>query len=144
MPLAALGAYQVLRSSTTLLRVVLPLLILGALGTSTFLQTGYWRDATTLFERAVHIDPDNYMAHFQSGMAHWEARRIEEAGRHLQKAVEGRPQQAEAWNILGVIHDMRREEDRAMDCWRRALAIDPELRGARVNLRRALERKRKK
>jgi Tfp pilus assembly protein PilF len=58
----------------------------------------------------------------------------EAARRHLEKAVELAPNFAHAWNHLGTMAYQTKQYARAAECFREALAADPELYEPLVNL----------
>ncbi len=59
---------------------------------------------------------------------------VESARRHLEKAVELAPNFAPAWNHLGTMAYQTKQYARAAECFREALAADPELYEPLVNL----------
>jgi len=64
--------------------------ILGACAIATHVQAGYWRDSETLYRRALEVDPDNYMAHYEM------ARLLNSQGRHAEAELHAR----EALDVL--------------------------------------------
>ncbi len=56
------------------------------------------------------------------------------ASRHLQKAVELAPQFAAAWNEMGTIAYQTQQFDRAEECFRESLRLDPQAFEPLVNL----------
>lgn len=58
----------------------------------------------------------------------------ESAAQHLRRAVELAPQFGNAWNELGTIYYQTQKFDRAEECFREALAIDPQAFEPLVNL----------
>lgn len=57
-----------------------------------------------------------------------------EAERQFQFSVDREPGNAAAWNDLGVARDLLRRHDDAQRAYRRALAVNPQMIGAQVNL----------
>jgi spermidine synthase len=68
----------------------------------TSLQLRYWRNSITLLQRAVQVEPANFMARLMLGNALFERRQLEGAAREYQAALRLRPDYAEAWLRTGV------------------------------------------
>ena len=58
-------------------------IILSVLAVSTFFQLGYWRNSVALFERAVSITENNYLAHNNLGAALLEKGKFDKAVLHI-------------------------------------------------------------
>ena len=58
-------------------------IILSVLAVSTFFQLGYWRNSVALFERAVSITENNYLAHNNLGAALLEKGKSDKAVLHI-------------------------------------------------------------
>ena len=80
------------------------------------------------------------MANFRSESSHrraleaLEAGRMEEAVAGLRRAVGEDEENCQAWNDLGVMMEALGNPTRAVECYSRAIAIDPLHREARSNL----------
>jgi tetratricopeptide (TPR) repeat protein len=72
------------------------------------------------------------------GLALYRRGKKEEAKRKFTQALELEPQAKEAWNNLGTIFSEAKEEDRATDCLKKALEIDPLYILPRCNLAQSL------
>ncbi len=59
------------------------IIILSVLAVSTFFQLGYWRNSVALFERAVSITENNYLAHNNLGAALLEKGKPDKAVLHI-------------------------------------------------------------
>lgn len=80
------------------------------------------------------VDPQTTAEHhFKLGSALREKEQFEEALCHLAKAVELRPDHADAWNNLALACKNIGEFKRAMACLNRAIAIKPDLAEAHWN-----------
>jgi len=66
-------------------------LVLGVLLMMTRLQVQYWRDSLLLYERTLAITENNYLMHTKYGNLLRMAGRMDEAMRHLRRAVEIKP-----------------------------------------------------
>jgi protein O-mannosyl-transferase len=68
----------------------------------TSLQLRHWRDSVTLLQRAVRVEPDNFVARLMLGNALFERRQLEGAAREYQAALRLRSDYPEAWLRAGV------------------------------------------
>jgi tetratricopeptide (TPR) repeat protein len=68
----------------------------------TSLQLRHWRDSLTLLQRAVRVEPDNFVARLMLGNALFERRQLEGAAREYQAALRLRSDYPEAWLRAGV------------------------------------------
>src|SRR6476646_1806165 len=78
-------------------------------------------------------------AHHRQGMALYRAHDPKGAIVELTKAVEIDTRYAEAWNDLGVIQRQQGHLKTAVDCFRKAIAANPQFSGTLYNLALALE-----
>jgi len=117
--------------------------IVVALGVLTWRQTEYWRDSTTLWTRAVEIDPRNDVATYNLAIALAEAGRSGEAIAWYERTIAIVPDHDLARHNLAILQaaDAEREGDRlaaagrgdeASDRYARALALDPRRSHARA------------
>lgn len=67
------------------------------------------------------------------------ARQLDKATEHLQRAVAGEPAKPEAFNLLGVLYELRNDIRNAQRMYRAALALDPTYRPAAENLHRTTQ-----
>ena len=65
-------------------------------------QVRYWKNTETLFRHALEVTTDNWTAHYNLGIASWEAGRLQEAISHYEQALRIMPDYAEAHNNLGL------------------------------------------
>ena len=114
-----------------------------ALGVLTWRQTQYWRDSTTLWTRAVDVDPRNDVATYNLAIALAEAGRSEEAIAWYERTIALVPDHDLARRNLAILQAAaaEREGDRlaaagrpgeASDRYARALALDPKRSHARA------------
>jgi tetratricopeptide (TPR) repeat protein len=101
------------------------LIILSAFTTRTFLQLGYWRNSITLFERAVSITENNYLAHNNLGAALLEKGKPDEASLHLKKALRIEPGCRAVLYNLGTALSNQGKSDEAVLHYNEMLKIDP-------------------
>jgi Tfp pilus assembly protein PilF len=110
-----------------------------ALMVLTSLQVRHQKDARSLFERALALDPDNYVAHKVVGMVDLQERRLESALAHLREAVRLRPDYTEAHYNLGALLASAGSLDEAIGHFEAAVESAPEAAQGHVNLGMALE-----
>ena len=77
-------------------------LVLAGCVVMTSLQLRYWRDSVTLLQRAVRVEPANFVARLMLGNALFERRQLNGALREYQAALRLRPDYPEAWLRAGV------------------------------------------
>src|SRR5207249_4350464 len=68
----------------------------------TRVQVGYWTDSTALFEHALAVTSDNWMAHNNLGGVLSSEGRAEEAIRHFTEVLRIRPEYADAHYNMGI------------------------------------------
>ncbi len=120
-----------------------------ALGMTARAQTTDWHDSTTLWSRAVALDPDNDVALYNLAQARTDAGDAEAAITHYERLIALVPEHAPARSALGGLVADR--EQRAADAaaaagrlheavgrYGRVLAADPTRTAARVNRGMAL------
>jgi tetratricopeptide (TPR) repeat protein len=96
-----------------------------------------WDVAISYFERALAVQPRSAEALGHMGLALARIGRVDEAIKALSKAIEIYPDSIQGHNNLGVALK-RRDPDRAIEHFRRAAELDPDLAEARINLAAAL------
>ena len=67
---------------------------------------------------------------YELGVKSVKAANYEKAIMRLSKVVAAKPGNADAWNYIGFSHRKLKRFDQAMNAYQKALAIDPEHRGA--------------
>jgi len=77
------------------------LIILAVL---TWNQCGYWKNSSELWNHALHVTKDNYLAHNNLGFALAEKGKIQEAIDHYNKAIRLKPDYFEAYNNRGNVY----------------------------------------
>ncbi len=65
---------------------------------------------------------------------------LEIAEEHLRRALDANPDSAQAWTLMGVLHERLREYHAAYHCYKQALTIARNDRTALAGLRRYCER----
>ena len=103
-------------------------------------QLAYWRDSAALFQRALEVTRNNYVAYYCLGAHISDEGRSDEAIADYRLALQINPTYGEAHNNLGVELASRGEIDEAMKCFRDAMRVSPRLASAYSNLGMALVR----
>ncbi len=67
---------------------------------------------------------------YELGVKAVKAANYEKAIKRLSKVVAAKPGNADAWNYIGFSHRKLKKFDQAMSAYQKALAIDPDHRGA--------------
>jgi Flp pilus assembly protein TadD len=100
----------------------------------TFIQLHHWQDATTLFEHALEVTTDNFVAHNNLGIALAAQGKFDEAIVHYSEALRIKPSYAKAHCNLGdVLARLGKHED-AIWHYHRALQLKPNFAEAHNNL----------
>ncbi len=115
---------------------------IGALNTVGHLcyEGGNYKRALEFYETSLSISDDQPYILFRYGTALWMVGRWQEALMYLERYVEVAPYDPHGWNNLGVVYRERGEIKRAMECYARALELDPTLEAARHNMETAEDR----
>jgi len=82
---------------------VATVLALAGYAAVTWSQIATWRDGVTLYEHAIRVTRDNFLAHYNLGNALLRQGRVPEAKRHLEEAVRIAPTMVDAHYNLGTI-----------------------------------------
>ena len=104
-----------------------------------YAQTAYWHDSGTLFQRAVDVTRDNYVAEYNLANYLMNQHRGAEAAPHFEAALRIHPDYPEAENNLGML--LGRAPGglpAAIPHFERAVELNPKLVEARYNLAVAL------
>ena len=109
------------------------LLMLVGLGSLTWSQSKIWHDSVTLWRHALSVTP-SAIAHNNLGNALESVGQIDEAIKHLQRAVEIYPTFTQAHHNLGRLLVLRGDLDQAGIHLRLAAKLDPQARGVSRDL----------
>jgi Tfp pilus assembly protein PilF len=114
--------------------------ILGGLMAATWIQLGYWKNSTTLFERALEVTENNYVAHNNLGHRLMGLGETNEAVKHYKRALEINPLYETAHLNLGFVYSSQGILAEAIHHYSKALEINPNYAVAYNNLGNALYR----
>jgi protein O-mannosyl-transferase len=113
-------------------------ILIFALAYKTAAQTLVWRDSQSLMSHALVINPNSWMAHTNLGLA-LKDDDPREAVHQCTLAVQLQPRSADLWNNLGLAYQANRQNDSAVDAFRRGVQLEPNKSDYRMHLTRALD-----
>ncbi len=90
--------------------------------------------AHSCFEKATDTGPDIAMAHHQLGLSWLKKGDVGQAQKSFQQAANLNPSDAGTWHNLGKCHQEARQNERAVEAYETALAIEPDHPLAGVSL----------
>jgi tetratricopeptide (TPR) repeat protein len=102
------------------------------------LQIGYWRDSDTLFEHAIAVTKNNYLAYNNLGFFLSNRGETEKSMRYYESALQINPNYDEAHNNLGFAYAALGRFQEATNEYIKALSLNPNLTEAHNNLGNAL------
>ena len=102
------------------------------------LSCGYPDQALPYLEAVLDRDTTNTRTLVLLGQIHREANRIPEARRYINRALQLSPDSPEAWNEMGGVHQALAEDEPALSCFERAIAIQKDLAYATLNAAQVL------
>lgn len=105
------------------------------------MQVRYWRNSASLFQHAIDVTTNNYYAQHSLGKALARQGKLDEAIVHYSKALQIRPDYAEAYFCLGAALEEQRKFQEAISSYSKALQIRPNYAPAHNNLGILLGRK---
>ncbi|MGD9412981.1 MAG: tetratricopeptide repeat protein, partial [Desulfobacterales bacterium] len=99
------------------------LVVLVSFAAVTRLQTRYWSNSITLYEHAIRVTQNNFLAHYALGDILAAEGKFDEAISHFAAAVQSRPDKATLQNDLGRALASQGMFDEALPHLRKALQI---------------------
>jgi Flp pilus assembly protein TadD len=108
--------------------------VLLALMIVTFKQLSYWKSSIPLFEHALALTEQNWLARNNLGVALADQGRLDEAIVQYRQAIQVSPTYADAYNNLGVSLDDQGRFDEALAQYREAVRIKPDYAEAHYNM----------
>ena len=118
--------------------VIVTIAVLSACMVRTWGQLGVWKNSFTLFDHALSITHNNYLAYNNRGLAFDRTGRLDEAIADYKQALAINPHYAEANNNLGQALTERGRPRDGLEMFRTALEANPNLIAAHNNLGNAL------
>ena len=99
-----------------------------------FKQVGYWKNSITLYEHTLKVTSNNYIIHYNLGMALVDEGQVDAAIDHYLQALRIKPDCVEARNNLSLALAKQGRLDEAIDHYLQALRIKPDFEKAHYNL----------
>ncbi len=119
------------------LAVALTVVIVAAYACAAHLQTRFWRDSISLFQRTVAITQRNFVAHDNLGNALAMKGRFDEALKHFRAALDIKPAFWKAHQNAGAVYLINGDLDSAIHHLQEAVAVRPDAVRVHNNLGRA-------
>jgi tetratricopeptide (TPR) repeat protein len=82
--------------------IILAISIIAFFSITTRIQLQHWRNSTTLFEHALAVTKNNYVAQNNLGNAHAKEGNLPKAINHYRESIRLKPDHAKAYNNLGI------------------------------------------
>ena len=106
-------------------------------------QAAHWEDSVTLWEHAVRVTPESYIAHENLGQALRERGRLDEAKASYERALVHAPARSPGYlaviqNSLGMVLTRQGKTSEALEHFAAAAALNPAFAEAQSNLANAL------
>jgi len=115
--------------------------VLAALAVCTRLQVRHWHDSISLYEHAIEVTDDNFVAYAGLGAALCDENRLDEGIRNLTRALQIMPKHHNAYCNMALAMSRKGKFSEAVECYRQALRIEPDNLETRNSLARAIEEK---
>jgi tetratricopeptide (TPR) repeat protein len=100
-------------------------LLIPLLAITIWFQVRHWRNSVTLYEHALSVTKENYLAHNNLGAALSKQGKIDEAISHFREALRISPRYAVAHYNLGLDLNIKGKHQEAMTHFLEALRINP-------------------
>ncbi len=101
-------------------------------------QVGFWRNSLSLFQHAVEVEPDNYLAYHNIGFYRYGHGEIDEAMESYGKALAINPNYEDSLNNMGYCLAAQKKYSEAISYYERALRVRPNHAEVHNNLGNAL------
>ncbi len=113
---------------------VLSITVVLILSIGTYLQTSHWRNSQMLFEHAVEVTHENYVAYNYLGLVLIEQNNFNESLNLFHRAIQANPCYALARSNLGFAYSSLGRYEEAVEAYKDAIRINPNYATARYNL----------
>ena len=117
--------FQRLRLGTAPLAMLCLAMLMGC-ATLTRVQLGCWQDSEALFQRAIQVTQDNFIAHNNLGHALATSGKLDEAKAHYLEALRINPRYTEALNNMGILLTQQGKMAEARPYLEEAIRIKPQ------------------
>jgi tetratricopeptide (TPR) repeat protein len=133
LPFAAVAGAAVYRASDRRAVWAIAAMALALLGVLTFRQSGIWRDSRTLWEHTLALDPANWIAYTNRGVARHAAGDLDGALADYGTALRYNPGYPEALNDRGIVRYLRGDVAGALADYDAAIRVRPDYADAYAN-----------
>jgi len=148
MPLVGLFLLVTWSANEAIARWRLPRLAVGLVATLVLLgcaartrdQLRHWQNSETLFQHAIAVSRDNFLAHYLLGTYYDSLGRGAEAFQQYRRSAEIKPNYADPWNNMGYRLAGEGDFVQAAACFEAAARARPDVVDFRYNLAKALNR----
>jgi protein O-mannosyl-transferase len=130
-----------LKRSSQIVAVTAALILTVACAFVARIQVGYWENKISIWEHALAVADESYIAHTNLGIARYEQGKVDEAIMHYRAALRLRPDFAEAHNDLGVALNDKGQIDEAINEFLDGLRAKPAQAASHYNVAVLLARK---
>jgi Tfp pilus assembly protein PilF len=113
--------------------ILIPLCVF-ILSTVTWKQVGNWKDSISLFGHALKVTSDNYLAHYNLGVAYENQGRMKDAAYHYREALQVKSDYVEAHFALGNVLRKQSRNEEAIQQYLAVLRLRPNFADAHNNL----------
>ncbi len=110
------------------------IMLLFVYSSVTWKQIGYWRNSETLFRHTIDVTEKNYIAHNNLGYELLEKGDLDNAIRHLSRAIEIKPEFEVAHLNLGIAFSKTGNIEKAKEQYKIAIQMKPDYPEAYSNL----------
>jgi len=107
-------------------------------------QVGYWYNNITLYEHAISVSKDNYLAHHNLGLALFKQKRVNAAIFHFKEAIKIKSDYGYAFNNLGATLAFLKRYKEAIPYFKKAILMNYDLVKANHNLELCLKQWKRK
>jgi tetratricopeptide (TPR) repeat protein len=112
---------------------------LTILAVLTWQQCGYWKNSAILFNHALQVTKDNYLAHNARGITYGELGQYQRAIEDFNKAIGLKQDYADAYYNRGVAYVKLGQYQLAIEDFNETIRLKPDYEEARRLLKSALE-----
>lgn len=79
--------------------------------------------ALVLLDKAIEIDPNNYLFHSNKANIYCQLKKFQEASSEVDKAIKIKPDLAEGWTIGGMLFDIQGDSVKAKEYYQKSIEI---------------------
>ena len=84
-----------------------------------------YEESINFFKRIIELNPENYRAHYNLGIAYFNLNRFEEALNSYTIAIAIKPDHKHVYYNIGLLHEKKENLQGALEAYEKALEIDP-------------------